>query len=192
MPEEEVEAPATTSLGTSPERGQSPSTTTGPRQSNSVHTPRYNKCFPIKSGEPYVMSNEIKGDGNSTLRHRVKSNRSVGTLPSELAEGDPGSLDPEHCEGILNFTFGYPKQFQGRKPHPSNFNLDQQRPVEQEVKYLCHKGAVTELSTAPIYCFLSTLFLVPKKDGGQRPVINLKNLNSFVEVPHFNGKGFRP
>ena len=33
------------------------------------------------------------------------------------------------------------------------------------------------------------LFLVPKKDGGQRPVINLKSLNSFVDAPHFKMEG---
>ena len=37
--------------------------------------------------------------------------------------------------------------------------------------------------------FVSTLFLVPKKDSGQRPVINLKNLNSFVEAPYFKMEG---
>ena len=33
--------------------------------------------------------------------------------------------------------------------------------------------------------FISTLFLVPKKSGGFRPVINLKPLNQFVEKIHF-------
>ena len=31
----------------------------------------------------------------------------------------------------------------------------------------------------------STLFLVPKKHGGQRQVINLKSLNSFINAPCF-------
>ena len=36
---------------------------------------------------------------------------------------------------------------------------------------------------------MSTLFLVPKKNGGQRPVINFKCLNSFVVSPHFKMEG---
>ena len=33
--------------------------------------------------------------------------------------------------------------------------------------------------------FISQLFLVPKKGGGKRPIINLKGLNTFVEKEHF-------
>ena len=51
------------------------------------------------------------------------------------------------------------------------------------------KGAVIELSTPPEGGFHSTLFLVPKKDGGQRLVINLKALNYFVITPHFKMEG---
>ena len=51
------------------------------------------------------------------------------------------------------------------------------------------KGAVTEIQTPPEGRFFSTLFLVPKKDGGQRPVINLKSLNSFINAPHFKMEG---
>jgi hypothetical protein len=29
------------------------------------------------------------------------------------------------------------------------------------------------------------MFVVPKKDGGWRPIINLKSLNSYLFTPHF-------
>ena len=37
--------------------------------------------------------------------------------------------------------------------------------------------------------FLSNLSLVDKSDGGKRPVINLKNLNSFIPYQHFKMEG---
>ena len=45
--------------------------------------------------------------------------------------------------------------------------------------------ALTEADRA----FYSSLFLVPKKDGGMRPVINLKCLNEFVAPQHFKMEG---
>ena len=33
--------------------------------------------------------------------------------------------------------------------------------------------------------YISSFFLVPKSDGGQRFVLNLKNINKFNESPHF-------
>ncbi len=37
--------------------------------------------------------------------------------------------------------------------------------------------------------FSIQLFIVPKKDGGVRPIINLKRLNTFVETVHFRMEG---
>ena len=37
--------------------------------------------------------------------------------------------------------------------------------------------------------FFFQLFMVPKKDGGQRPIINLKKLNSLVQTDHFKMEG---
>ena len=95
---------------------------------------------------------------------------------------------------VQNTVMGYEIEFvsqphQSKEPHPACLNQTQQQLVRQEITELCQKGAVTELKTPPVGGFVSTLFLVPKKDGGQRPVINLKNLNSFVDVPHFKMEG---
>ena len=53
---------------------------------------------------------------------------------------------------------------------------------------MLEKHAIKE-STPRGHGFLSTIFLVPKKDGGQRTVINLKSLNKFVYTEHFKMEG---
>lgn len=39
--------------------------------------------------------------------------------------------------------------------------------------------------------FISTLFVRPKKDGGSRPIFNLKKLNEYVVYEHFKMEGFQ-
>ena len=56
------------------------------------------------------------------------------------------------------------------------------------------KGAISELSAperASQEGFYSNIFLVPKKDGKVRPVINLKKLNQFVQTYHFKMEGIQ-
>jgi len=62
--------------------------------------------------------------------------------------------------------------------------------LQEEVHALLEKDAIV-----PVHCaqdqgsFHSTLFLVPKKGGQMRPVINLKKLNEWVEPQHFKMEG---
>ena len=52
------------------------------------------------------------------------------------------------------------------------------------------KGAIKEIHPPESReGFYSNLFLVPKKDGGTRPVINLKKLNEFIPPQHFKMEG---
>ena len=53
---------------------------------------------------------------------------------------------------------------------------------------MLRKGAV-HLVHSKDSQFLSNFFLVSKKDGGKRPVINLKTLNSFIPYSHFKMEG---
>ena len=56
--------------------------------------------------------------------------------------------------------------------------------VDEEVQGMVRKGAIVRVGSAWGQ-FLSSIFLIPKKSGAMRPVINLKNLSRFLESAHF-------
>jgi len=63
--------------------------------------------------------------------------------------------------------------------------------ITTEVAELISKGTIVETQPSPKN-FVSQIFLVEKKDGGQRPVINFKSLNQFVKAAHFKMEGLLP
>ena len=74
-------------------------------------------------------------------------------------------------------------------PRPSQFTVlskpEQIKVVDEEVVALLAKGAIRQISKTS-RGLVSRIFVVPKKDGGWRPIINLKWLNkTFLDPPHF-------
>ena len=65
-----------------------------------------------------------------------------------------------------------------------NCSIEQKEMISKEIRELLAKGVVVE-TTSSQEGFVSQIFLVTKKEGGQRPVINLKALNMFVKHEHF-------
>ena len=55
----------------------------------------------------------------------------------------------------------------------------------------CNRGSSTGRANRVLFKLYWNLFLIPKKDGGQRPVINLKVLNNFVSKKHFKMEGIK-
>ena len=95
---------------------------------------------------------------------------------------------------ILSVVSGYSPEFISRPflhRHPkAQIGMAQQERelVTKEIHTLLEKGAILRVKpTDPGY--YSNLFIVPKKDGGSRPVINLKALNSHLSTPHFKMEG---
>ena len=93
---------------------------------------------------------------------------------------------------VLNTIQGYqidlisePRQVS--VPTPPHLSTEQLQLIREEVAEMVQKRAVEQIH--PSKGFYSNLFLVPKKDGGQRPVINLKALNRFVQKHHFKMEG---
>ena len=57
-----------------------------------------------------------------------------------------------------------------------------------EVLKLVKKGAIIEVAHAE-QIFISRMFLVPKKDGTHKPVIDLRMLNRYIRKEHFKMEG---
>ena len=57
--------------------------------------------------------------------------------------------------------------------------------LKQAVDALLMKGAIERVTNVKSLGFYSRLFLVPKKTGDLRPVIDLSTLNRHMVVPHF-------
>ena len=99
----------------------------------------------------------------------------AGSLSGNLPKWREFTSDP----WILQTVSGYHLEFE-TTPHQVNlpkfpkFSERETAMIESEINKLISKGAVTEVSPCDNE-FISTVFLVPKKTGDFRPVINLKS-----------------
>ncbi len=96
---------------------------------------------------------------------------------------------------VLNCIMGvsmeltqYP--YQSQIPNELPFSPQERENLNMEVQKMVDKQAIQRIPQNQFNKgFHSQLFIVPKKDGGQRPIINLKRLNSFVQTHHFKMEG---
>lgn len=91
---------------------------------------------------------------------------------------------------ILNTVrYGYCLDFvaqpvQSKPPIPLQMSDDMLYVCNNEIRELLSKGAVHSIPQTE-EGFFSTIFVVPKRQTGLRPVFNLKSLNSFIRYEHF-------
>ena len=108
-------------------------------------------------------------------------------LPSRHLEGvNQGHLGISAIQGYQIPLTEKPLQHQ-RSPE-SVFSKEQAAVLREEIVSFLQKGAISPISKKS-GGFFSIIFLVPKKNGRMRPVINLKCLNQWVEAPHFKMEG---
>ena len=92
---------------------------------------------------------------------------------------------------VLQVVCGYQLDFSShpplRRPRHTQPALarDQTQVIEAEIQSLLEKQAIVRLTTPLSPVFYSSVFVVPKKDRGWRPIINLRELNRYVISPHF-------
>ena len=78
--------------------------------------------------------------------------------------------------------------FQVNKPQRIVFSDEEKKLIDLEVQKMLQKGAIRRASSNPRQ-FISNVFIIPKRCGDLRPVINLKPLNEFVQYHHFKMEG---
>jgi len=112
----------------------------------------------------------------------------AGRLRHFLRNWECLTQDPQ----ILKLVMGYRIPFlslPAQTPYfPIKFSPEERSIIDEEVTQMIQKGAIKEVSPSEDQ-LLSPIFVVPKKDSGFRPVINLKHLNSHVEYLHFKMEG---
>ena len=96
---------------------------------------------------------------------------------------------------IWQTVSGYPldliaKPHQERPPMPIRFTPHLSRMISDKVHELKGKSAIQHVKPQQDQ-FISQIFLVPKKDGSQRPVVNLKPLNRLIARYRFKMEGAR-
>lgn len=87
----------------------------------------------------------------------------------------------------LNFEC---KPFQMRLPKQHCFSAAEASAIDAEVQKLLNKGIIVETRHEEDQ-FVSPIFLRPKKDGTNRMILNLKELNEFVKYNHFKMDSLR-
>ena len=76
------------------------------------------------------------------------------------------------------------KPHQNQGPHPIRMGKEDRHLMQLEIESMLEKGAIQPTKPSKDQ-FVSTVFLREKKDGGQRPIINLKKLNKIIPYIHF-------
>ena len=94
---------------------------------------------------------------------------------------------------VLDTIKGYRIEFLGNpcqkgKPPQLSFTEKEEECMQEEIQSMLDKQAIS-VAGASSESFFSQMFLVPKKDGRQRPVTNFKRLNQSVKTEHFKMEG---
>ena len=112
--------------------------------------------------------------------------RPFGKISSELESSNPRPRNPRHGCGLQARTHGSPRPTHGQ----STFALFVNGVQEDRGRNFgtLTKGGLDKRN--PRFRPVCKQFvLVPKRDGGSRPVINLKDLNEYLQYNHFKMEG---
>ena len=123
---------------------------------------------------------------NGQVNISPESHAYAGNLLHNLDVWRKITSDPWALKTVSGYHFEFdtlPVQSVLPRPTPT-FSEREKQLIDEEITKLLTKGAIRKVSSCPYEC-ISNIFLVPKKTGALRLVINLKPLNQFVQRIHF-------
>ena len=110
-------------------------------------------------------------------------------FPAQLAGNNSGRVGAGYHGTIKGYRIKFLRSpCQRGKPPQLSFTEKEEECMQEEIQSMLDKKAISVAGDSS-ESFFSQMFLVPKKDGRQRPVINLKRLNQSVKSKHFKMEG---
>ena len=125
-----------------------------------------------------------------SIKREIVTSLHAGRIKEFIENWALITQDPWVLQTVQGFQLplvGQPTQ--ATAPPQLQLSLEQQDLVSTEVQAMIEKRAISGVQPDQ-RGFVSQIFLVPKKDGGHRPVVNLKALNKFIVEEHFKMEGF--
>lgn len=118
-------------------------------------------------------------------------NKSAGRLQLFIDNWRKITSDNYIISSLEGYRIPFIKRpFQKTPPKEKVLSEVERKQLDIKIDELLQKGAIEECE----YCegqFLSSFFLVPKPDGSNRFIFNLKELNKFIKPPHFKMEDIR-
>ena len=123
----------------------------------------------------------VKNSGDTFLTNT----KVAGRLKMFPDEWSTLSSDPEIHDIIngVHIDFCEPPSHENQQ-RQHNFSKSEEKVIDKEILNLFKKNVIEKVE----HCeneYISNIFLTKKKDGSNRPIINLKGLNTFVTQKHF-------
>lgn len=116
-----------------------------------------------------------------------------GRLEFFIKNWEKVSSDQKILNQVKGFKLDFvQEQFQNFEPKEIKLSQKETDTLDVEIKAMIEQKAVEIVSSSldPENQFFSHHFVRPQKDGGSRPIFNLKQLNQWVKYEHFKFEGF--
>ena len=147
-------------------------------------------CVILNTNVNHIMQ-KLHAMGFSTVQRLQSSLPVAGKLRHFVDNWKLLTADQWVLNAVQGFLIPFREEpRQDRAPLPYQYPAEQLVQLREELALLVRKAAIFPLEpTSTVAGFYSTVFLVPKKEGRWRPVINLKALNWWVQPQHFKMEG---